>query len=49
MRVLEFLKSVKSKRDTVRQLEALSDRELWDIGLTRYDIHNAALVKWYNC
>jgi uncharacterized protein YjiS (DUF1127 family) len=29
-------------RETARQLSALSDRELSDIGLSRYDIHQAA-------
>jgi uncharacterized protein YjiS (DUF1127 family) len=32
----------KQARKTIQQLEALSDRELWDMGITRGDIYDIA-------
>ena len=32
----------KEIRNTIRQLSALSNRELWDMGITRGDIHSIA-------
>lgn len=32
----------KQARKTIRELEALSNRELWDMGLTRGDIYRVA-------
>ena len=32
----------KEIRNTIRQLSALSDRELWDMGITRGDIYTVA-------
>lgn len=36
------LTAIRTRRDTVDQLRALSDRELADIGMTRGNIHRAA-------
>jgi len=43
VRVLrEALTAIRTRRETVDQLRALSDRELADIGMTRGNIHSAA-------
>jgi len=43
VRVLrEALTAIRTRRETVDQLRALSDRELADIGMTRGNIHTAA-------
>ena len=34
--------SSKEIKNTIRQLSALSDRDLWDMGLTRGDIYSVA-------
>ncbi len=38
----EALTAIRTRRDTVERLRALSDRELADIGMTRGGIHSAA-------
>jgi uncharacterized protein YjiS (DUF1127 family) len=47
--VAAWLKELNAKRieraainRTIKQLSALSDRELWDIGISRGDIYNVA-------
>jgi uncharacterized protein YjiS (DUF1127 family) len=40
--ILSSLRQRRRSRETVRQLAALTDRELSDIGLTRGDIPQAA-------
>jgi len=43
VRVLrEALTAIRTRRETVEQLRALSDRELADIGMTRSNIQSAA-------
>ena len=43
MKIIEAIKQRlaqnKRRKVTIKELERLSDRELSDIGITRYDIH----------
>lgn len=41
-RINRFVKEAKRYRSTVRELSALSDRELSDIGINRSDIYRVA-------
>ena len=40
--ITSWLKRQKKMRNTVRELNALTDRDLSDIGLSRCDIHRVA-------
>jgi uncharacterized protein YjiS (DUF1127 family) len=40
--VTSWMKRQKKMRNTVRELNALTDRDLSDIGLSRCDIHRVA-------
>lgn len=40
--MLSFLKKRRQYNQTVRELSMMSDRELWDIGISRHDIRRVA-------
>lgn len=42
-KIFDFLEARKSYRQTIKELNSLSDKELNDIGIGRYDIERIAL------
>jgi len=42
-RVKSVLRQRAAYNDTCKQLSSMSDRELWDIGISRGEIHSIAL------
>ncbi len=40
--MFEYFKRCKKYKQTVRELQMMSDRELYDIGISRHDIRRVA-------
>lgn len=38
VRYWKYMKTWRKHRETIKQLNSLTDKDLWDIGITRYQI-----------